>query len=252
MSSSNSKTKGYLVVGSKHYRFYSFALNVIESIKDYYPEAKCCLVTEERFLDGREKIADDLLLCGSGVREKLWGMANTPYDLTFYIDADSEVIHEDIAKVWEELGDHDMMFTGLPRDRWYVFKDTEFPGGTFTLCGAVCLYDSSNPLVMEFMKDWYEYFIKQDNGTWWPTNENGDFDDELYPRENLSCWDQFTLWWLTEKEPKYQDLKVGIFEDDLRWNYWAILDRTRHPMAENTVVYHLACQADKFDCINKD
>lgn len=247
MSSSQSKTRGYVVVGSRHYRYYSFACNVVESIKDYHPEAKVCLVTEERFLDQRADLADDLLLCGNGVREKLWGMANTPYDLTFYIDADSEVIHEDIAKVWDELGDHDMMFTGLPRDRWYVFKDTEFPGGTFTLCGAVCLYDSSNPLVMEFMKDWHEYFIKQNKNQWWPTNEQGEPDDELYPRENLSMWDQFTLWWLTEKEPKYKDLKVGIFENDLRWNYWAILDRTKQPMPENTVVYHLSCQAKKFD-----
>ena len=252
MSSSNSKTKGYLVVGSQHYRFYSFALNLIESIKDFYPEAKCCLVTEERFLDGREKIADDLLLCGNHAREKLWGMANSPYDLTFYIDADCEVIHEDIANVFEELGDNDMVFTGLPRDRWYIFKDTEFPGGTFTLCGAVCLYDSSNPLVMEFMKEWHEKYVKQVKNEWWPTNDRGQPDYELYPWENLAAWDQFTLWWLTEKEDKYKDLKVGIFENDLRWNYWALLDRVKHPMTDDIVVYHLSCQAKKFDDVSTD
>lgn len=244
MSNSQSKTRGYLVVGSKKHQFYKFAINLAESIKDYNPEAKVCLVTEERFLDGREKIADDLLLCGSGIREKLWGMANSPYDLTFYIDADAEVIHEDIAKVWDELGDNDMVFTGLPEDRWYIFKDTEFPGGTFTLCGAVCLYDSSNPLVMEFMQDWYDYYLKQQNETWWPLNEQGEFDYDLYP-EQLGCWDQFTLWWLTEKVDKYKELKVGIFEDDLKWNYWALLDRIKHPMADDVVIHHLSCQADK-------
>lgn len=244
MSNLQSKTKGYLVVGSTKFQFYKFAINLVESIKDYHPEAKVCLVTEERFLDGREKIADDLLLCGSGVREKLWGMANSPYDLTFYIDADAEVIHEDIAKVWDELGDNDMVFTGLPEDRWYIFKDTEFPGGTFTLCGAVCLYDSSNQLVMEFMQDWYEYYVKQAERTWWPLNENGHFDFDLYPEE-LGCWDQFTLWWLTEKVDKYKELKIGIFEDDLKWNYWALLDRIKHPMADDVVIHHLSCQADK-------
>ncbi len=244
MSNSQSKTKGYLVVASTRYQFYKFAINLVESIKDYNPEAKVCLVTEERFLDGREKIADDLLLCGSGVREKLWGMANTPYDLTFYIDADAEVMHEDIAKVWDEIGDNDMVFTGLPEDRWYIFKDTEFPGGTFTLCGAVCLYDSSNPLVIEFMNDWYEYYNKQIAKTWWPLNEHGQFDTHLYPEE-LGCWDQFTLWWLTEKVDKYQELKVGIFEDDLKWNYWALLDRVKHPMADDVVIHHLSCQANK-------
>ena len=244
MSNLQSKTKGYLVVGSTKFQFYKFAINLVESIKDYHPEAKVCLVTEERFLDGREKIADDLLLCGSGVREKLWGMANSPYDLTFYIDADAEVIHEDIAKVWDELGDNDMVFTGLPEDRWYIFKDTEFPGGTFTLCGAVCLYDSSNQLVMEFMQDWHDYYVKQAERTWWPLNENGHFDFDLYP-EQLGCWDQFTLWWLTEKVDKYKELKIGIFEDDLKWNYWALLDRIKHPMADDVVIHHLSCQADK-------
>ena len=244
MSNLQSKTKGYLVVGSTKFQFYKFAINLVESIKDYHPEAKVCLVTEERFLDGREKIADDLLLCGSGVREKLWGMANSPYDLTFYIDADAEVIHEDIAKVWDELGDNDMVFTGLPEDRWYIFKDTKFPGGTFTLCGAVCLYDSSNQLVMEFMQDWHDYYVKQAERTWWPLNENGHFDFDLYP-EQLGCWDQFTLWWLTEKVDKYKELKIGIFEDDLKWNYWALLDRIKHPMADDVVIHHLSCQADK-------
>ena len=244
MSNLQSKTKGYLVVGSTKFQFYKFAINLVESIKDYHPEAKVCLVTEERFLDGREKIADDLLLCGSGVREKLWGMANSPYDLTFYIDADAEVIHEDIAKVWDELGDNDMVFTGLPEDRWYIFKDTEFPGGTFTLCGAVCLYDSSNQLVMEFMQDWHDYYVKQAERTWWPLNENGHFDFDLYP-DRLGCWDQFTLWWLTEKVDKYKELKIGIFEDDLKWNYWALLDRIKHPMADDVVIHHLSCQADK-------
>lgn len=251
MSSSNSKTKGYVVVASKEYRFYAWGLNLIESIKDFYPEAKCCLVTEERFLDGRESIADDLLLCDNHHRAKLWGMANSPYDLTFYIDADCEVIHEDIAKVFDELGDKDMMFTGLPKDRWYIFKDTEFPGGTFTLCGAVCLYDSSNPLVREFMNDWYEYYIKQDSGEWWPTNERGEFDYKMYP-ESLKPWDQFSLWWLTNKEDKYKDLKVGIFENDLRWNYWALLDRNRQPMTDDIVVFHLSCQASKFDVVSTE
>ena len=53
-------SKGYLVVASRKPNFYSLAINCIESIKDYYPDAKCCLVTEEKFLDGREDIADDL------------------------------------------------------------------------------------------------------------------------------------------------------------------------------------------------
>ena len=103
-------SKGYLVVASRKPNFYSLAINCIESIKDYYPDAKCCLVTEEKFLDGREDIADDLIFCDDHYRAKLWGMANSPYNITMYIDADSEIEHEDIATVFDELNNNDMMY----------------------------------------------------------------------------------------------------------------------------------------------
>ena len=66
-------SNGYLVVASRKESFYRLAINCLESLKDYYPDARCCLVTEERFLDGREYVADDLIFCGGNVREKLWG-----------------------------------------------------------------------------------------------------------------------------------------------------------------------------------
>jgi hypothetical protein len=238
------ETKGYIVVASREKRYYSFATHLIGTIKDHYPEANCTLVTEERFLDGRESEADNVIICDNHYRAKLWGMANSPYDITMYIDADMYCCSESIKDVFDELGDHDLMFTGLAQDRWYVFRDTEFPGGTFTLCGAVCLYRSSNPLVREFMKDWDEYYKLQYTKKWWPLNDQGEFDYLNYP-EQLSIWDQFTLWWLTNKEEKYKDLKVGIFENDLRWNYWMILDREKNPMPEDTVLMHVSAQADK-------
>ena len=94
---------GYLVVASRKKSFYRLAINCLESLKDYYPDARCCLVTEEKFLDGREDIADDLIFCDNHYRAKLWGMANSPYDITMYIDADSEIEHEDIAIVFDEI-----------------------------------------------------------------------------------------------------------------------------------------------------
>lgn len=229
-------SKGYLVVASKEKRFYTWAVQLLESIKDFYPEAQTCLVTEERFLDGQEIGIDHLILCDDHYRAKLWGMSKTPFDITFYMDADMDCIHEDIAKVFDELEDNDMMFAGLPEERYSIFKDAVFPGGTFTLCGGVCLYRSSNPLVIEFMEDWYEYYVDQHAGRWWPKKDDGSFDTENYPY-HLRIWDQFTLWWLTEKEEKYKDLKVKIFEDDLKWNYWALWNR-EVPMPEGTALVH--------------
>lgn len=214
------ESKGYIIVASTKVFFYKAAINLIESIKDFYPEAKCCLVTEEKFLDGQEKIADDLILCDNHPRAKMFGMANTPYDKTFYIDADCEVIHEDIEHVFDELGDYDVMFTGLPPERHYCFVEVHFPAGCMKLCGGVCLYDSSKPLVKEFMQDWYDLTVEQYAGRWWPTKEDGSEDLENYP-ESLKRWDQFSLWWVTEKMEKYKDLKIGIFKDDARWNYYS-------------------------------
>lgn len=231
-------SKGYLVVASKEPHYYNWAIQLLESIKDFYPEAKVCLVTEQRFLDGREEVADHLIFCDDHIRAKLWGMSQTPFDITFYMDADMDCIHEDIATIFDELGDNDMMFAGLPKERWGIFKETEFPGGTFKLCGGVCLYRSYNPLVQDFMKDWYDYYVEQHANRWWPLNENGEFDTVNYPNV-LRKWDQFTLWWLTEKEEKYKDIKVQVFEDDLKWNYWSLWNRVVS-MPDDTVLVHFS------------
>ena len=213
-------SKGYVIIASRKKFFYKSAIYLIDSIKDFYPEAKCCLVTEERFLDGSEHIVDDLLFCDDHSRAKMDGMARSPYDLSFYIDADCEVVHEDIEHVFDELGEYDVMFTELTDDRRYCFKEVLFPAGKLTLCGGVCLYDLRKPIVREFMRDWYDLTVRQYAKTWWPAKENGARDYENYP-ESLSRWDQFSLWWLVNKEPKYKDLKVGIFNDDARWNHYS-------------------------------
>ena len=236
-------SKGYVVVASRKKFFYISALNLIESIREFYPDAKVCLVTEERFLDGREKIADEVVFCDNHKRAKLWGMAQSPWDITLYIDADTECEHEDIQYVFDELGDYDVMFTGLPEERSYCYAELKFPGGQFELCGAVCLYDMRNPLVREFVNDWYDLTVRQYARTWWPKNEKGFEDTELYP-ETLKRWDQFSLWWLVNKEPKYKNLKVGIFEDDARWNFFSRY-KYKHNKKPVVIRHYSAAKAKK-------
>ena len=236
------KSEGYLLVASTKEIYYSWACNLIEGIRDFHPEANICLVTEERFLDHKADEADKVIFCDDHVRAKLWGMANTPWDTTFYLDVDMEVMHEDISKVFDELGEADMVFAKLQREHWHIFAEVEFPGGTFELCGGVCLYRKSE-LVMQFMQEWYDKYVQQHNGDWWPINENGQFDYELYPK-SLARWDQFTLWWLVNKEPKYKPLIVEGFKDNLRWNHWASLDVTDWPR-DNAVLVHLSSRIER-------
>lgn len=215
----NTPSKGFVIVASRNSNFYTYAVNLMESIKDFYPEALITLVTEERFIDERADEADQIIFCDNHYRAKLWGMSQSPYDITMYVDADMDCEHEDIAKVWDELGDNDMVFHELTseREKFYAIREFRYDGGVekYTLCGGVCLYRSSNPLVKEFMEDWFELYNKQHNNMWMPEG----FEKEQWDRD-LKHFDQTTLWWLTKKEPKYKDLKIGIFDDDIRWNYF--------------------------------
>ena len=215
----NTPSKGFVIVASKNSNFYTYAVNLMESIKDFYPEALITLVTEERFIDERADEADQIIFCDNHYRAKLWGMSQSPYDITMYVDADMDCEHEDIAKVWDELGDRDMVFHELTpeREKYYAIREFRYDGGIekFTLCGGVCLYRSGNPLVREFMEEWFELFNKQHNNMWMPEG----FEKQQWDRD-LKHFDQTTLWWLTEREEKYKDLKIGIFHDDIRWNYF--------------------------------
>lgn len=210
-------SKGYIAVASRKKSFLYSACNLLESIKEYDENAQTCLFTEQKWIDENEMNFDDIDYVfptpGSWFREKLYGCANSPFDQTFYIDADCEVIHEDILKVHDHLDGHDICFVELKKEQKRHFAEFDWNDGKDWLkyCGGVVLYDKRNPLVVDFMNDWHDVFKKQDSGSWWPGNQ--------YPK-SLSRWDQFTLWWLLEKEEKYQSLKVKFFEDNYRWNYF--------------------------------
>jgi len=216
-----------------------YAINLAESLRDYYEDCNICLVTEERFLDGREEIADQVIHCDEHYRAKLWGMAKSPYDITMYIDADMECEHEDIRKVWDEMKDHDMVFSALTDERSYIYAERDFdtPEGKeqFHLCGGVCLYDMTKPIVREFMNDWWELTRKQMNDEWWPDGY----------ADSLKSWDQFSLWWLTSREEKYKDLKIGIFDDDLRWNYYNAFNWAQTRPEGEVILRHFSAGLNK-------
>lgn len=236
------KTKGYVLVASNKINFYRYAINLAESILDFNEDAKITLFCEEwMFEELHRDLFDNVEWCTSHYRAKLEGMALSPYDLTMYLDVDMEVEHEDITTVFGELekSGKDLLFSALTDDRDYIYAERDFdtPEGPskFTLCGGVALYDMSVPLVKEFMQDWENLTKRQMDGEWWP---NGYID-------SLKSWDQFSLWWLTEKEDKYKDLNYGIFEDDLRWNYYNAFDATRTMPINPIVVRHYSCGLDK-------
>ena len=121
------KSKGFVIVASKKKNFYSYAINLMDSIRDYHEEADITLVCEPWMLDERaEELADNIIHCDDHYRAKLWGMTQSPYDLTMYIDADMECEHEDIANVWDEIKDHDVVFSELTDERDYIYAERDF------------------------------------------------------------------------------------------------------------------------------
>jgi hypothetical protein len=237
-------SKGYLVVASRTKEFYRLGINLIRSLKEFYPEAQVCFVTEKLFCDGNESISDYLLYCGDTFREKLWALSQTPFDITMYIDADCEILHEDIKNVFEMLGGHDLMFTPLTEERSHYFKRSKWDNGRLGLNGGVFVYDIRNPLVKDFMKDWDYYYKQQQSFTWWPDLKDGKPDFDKHPK-HLRPWDQFTLWWLVNKNDKYKALKIKLFEDDERWNWYSNFKEKENKSGKDIVIYHYSSVADK-------
>lgn len=244
------KSKGYLIVASVNKRFYQLGINCAESILDYNPEAKITFVTEERFIDDQLDQFDQVLTCPSHYRSKLYGMMNTPYDITLYVDADMECHSEDVSKAFDMMGENSIMFTPINEFNGPFFRFVKFdeirqtPMGDdykFELNGGICLYDITDPLVKDLLQDWWDYYKKQRNDfEWWPLDNNGYKDMITYPKE-LAIWDQFTLWWLVNKEPKYKDLKLGIIEEWYRWNYYTRFEENKVPKDDVIFLHHSGC-----------
>lgn len=203
------KNNGYLIVASVSKAYYVSAINLANSILDFYPEAKITLFTEPEFFEERHRELFDVvdLTAPHHVRAKLYALPKTPYEITAYIDADCEVQDEAISTIFDQLGDSDIMMTEI---RAYSGADL-FISKTEKLrwhCG-VFIYRNSQ-LVLEMMQDWWtEYFYQKDVHPWPWKNHS----------PKMRPWDQYTFYRLYTSD-KYKDVKISVFPgEDARWNY---------------------------------
>jgi len=195
---------GFILVASRYYAYYDACHRLIDSILDNYPEANIALFAHDEWTKDDPR-CDDLYMVHdvpNHNRAKLWALPQTPFDTTVYLDADTYVCHEDVQTMFD-LNGNNLMFTNI---RPYAGKITKFEGGEMTLNGGVFAYDSE-PNTLHFMQEWFDYYDKQINNTWWP--------EGIEPKEKLYGWDQFTLWWLL----KNRIIKLGIYKDDARFNF---------------------------------
>lgn len=202
-----SEDRGFLYVASLQYAYYQAALMSIESLLDAYPEARITLATHADWVDARARASCEHIITDvpAHSRAKLAMLDRTPYGVTCYLDSDTIIEHEDVAHIFDELGDNDIV---TPRIRSYAGKITGFPDGELTHHCGVLVYRSTSR-VLQFMRHWWELY-RESRGPW-------AFDPKLYPRE-LQPWDQFSFWYLLNRGA-YTDLRVGYMRDDARWNF---------------------------------
>ena len=198
---------GYVYVATVNKAYYNAALRSATSLLDFYPEAKITLFTHDDWVDDEaQDIFENIITenVPNHIRAKLWALSKSPYDVTLYLDSDTVIQHEDISKVFDFLGDNDILFT---RNRPYNAKITKLSETEEMIyhCGLF-LYNTAT--TKQLMDSWYEWYLEQRTPSWDPTP---------YPEE-VRPWDTFTMWNLLENGNF--DIKVGEFpQPDARWNY---------------------------------
>jgi hypothetical protein len=221
------QNNGFVYVASLRRGYYRAAKNSALSLLDYWPEAKITLFTHAEWVEeGDYEIFDNIITDGVPYhkRAKLWALDKTPYDLTVYMDCDTEVQHEDIQKIFEQIpGDVDVLFTANRPYNAALTKLSETEEMT-EHCGLFLYRNNSQTL--KLMSAWWGEYCKQ--------NEPG-YDRKHYPKDAMQ-WDTFTMWRLLT----YGDMgvKTGRFPDpDARWNF-VIGYKQEELQGQEIVIYH--------------
>lgn len=201
---------GFLIAASVHEGYVQGANYAAASIKDFYPDANVTMFVTP---DLRHLVDDsvfDYIISEdvpSHVRTKLYALSRTPYtNLTCYVDADMECMHEDVQKIWDEIPeDCDILITKI---RPYNGKEHKWSTGEMVYHGGFFLY-RSNEHTLNFMERWWQDYKKQRSEPWpYPVT--------VVPK-SFAQWDQFTFWKLMNEDKL--PVNVQVFNDDARWNF---------------------------------
>ena len=221
---------GFLIVASVTREYIQSANYAAASIKDFYPEAHITLFVSPPLLQFVDKDAFDIIISENvpdHIRTKLYALSRTPYtNLTVYVDADMECMHEDVQNIWSEMPyDCDILITHI---RPYNGKPNKWvgpPAGEMIHHGGFFMYRSNQP-TLHFMREWWKDYELQRSVPW-------PYDEKHIPI-SMRAWDQFTFWKLinVDKLP----INVQRFKDDARWNFvnGYRLNETKNPI----VFYH--------------
>ena len=229
------QNNGFLIVASLSKFYYVSAINLANSILDFYPEAKITLCTEPELFEEQHRELFDVvdLTAPHHMRAKLYALPRTTYDITAYIDADCEVQHEDISKMFDQIGDADIMLTKI---RKYAAADVRISDTEIMTwhCG-VFLYNNKDT-TLAFMEDWWKEYVYQWDVKEWPWKDH---------REEMRPWDQYTFYRLYTSK-KDETLKLEVFPgQDARWNFCHIYKPQE--CIDPPIIFHYTLQKDRIN-----
>tara|TARA_R110000782_G_scaffold75375_7_gene150370 strand:+ start:126 stop:887 length:762 start_codon:yes stop_codon:yes gene_type:complete len=232
------QNNGFLIVATVSKAYYVAAINLVNSILDFYPEAKITLFTEPELFDEQHRKLFDVvdLSAPHHKRAKLFALPKTSYDITAYIDADCEVRDEEISNIFDQLGKNDIVLTKI---RAYsgadlVISDTET---MYWHCG-VFVYNNKKK-TLQMMQDWWtEYDLQLSCTEWlWPQHS-----------ESMRLWDQYTFYRLYTSK-KYKTVKIDVFPgEDARWNY--VFNYKPEEITKDPIIFHYSLSSQSIDAGN--
>jgi hypothetical protein len=230
------QNNGFVYVASLRRGYYRAAKNSALSLLDYWPDAKITLFTHPEWVEpGDEEIFENIITDGVPYhkRAKLWALDKTPYDLTVYMDCDTEVQHDDILKIFDQIPDDiDVIFTANRPYNAALTKLSDTEEMT-EHCGLFVYRNNSQTL--KLMGAWWGEYCKQNEPS---------YDRQHYPKEALQ-WDTFTMWRLLTYGN--MGVKTGRFPDpDARWNF-VIGYKQEELQGQEIVIYHYTLPSSVLD-----
>ena len=216
------QNNGFLYVATLDKKYLKLANHSVRTLKEQYPQAHATLFTHFFWKDEASEHFDNVVIDDIPIhpRTKLLACGRTPYDITLYLDADTEIVHPDICEVFKELDkDKDM---AIARTLCYTSncKDVFEEGMLHDHCG-VLLYHR-NPKTLDFFKDWWRLDVRARSGDKDLPHKN--FYDPEY--RGFDMWSFFYLTHYTNWKHKLKRQEL-----DIRWNYlrnWAKRTETNH------------------------
>ena len=232
---------GYVYIASLSRAYYKAAVTSAISLRDHYPKASITLFTHEAFIQNNDRKFFDNVITDIPVhkREKMWGMARSPYDQTLYLDSDTEIRSERIKDVFDILSKNDIMFTKIiPHVSNTRRIDDE---NELSYHGGIILYNNKK-LTINLINEWYDLYAEQ-AACDWKTSKFAQYDSRMKP------WDQFTIWYLLQQK-KYKKTKHDFFPDGgYEWNFIHLLEEEwekNKPFRDlEQIIYHYTIPGDK-------